>query len=243
MITAISMVKNEEDIIGHTLTHLKTQQIDQCYVLDNLSDDDTGRILTEHAPWCQTIPDLEYGYYQSRKMSWLAAHAYQNGATWIIPFDADELICHPDMTIGAYLHGLPDEIGVVSIQCWDYLPRPTNPTETDLYRAYSWRRINPQPYPKIVFRAVPDPHIHMGNHGVDRIPGRTINGLKIRHIQYRTYEQMCRKLRNGKAVYDATDLDGGQGTHWREGGGLTDQQLHQKWVDLTNEPAVYDPML
>jgi glycosyltransferase involved in cell wall biosynthesis len=241
MITAITMVKNEADILPYTLEHLKTQHVDHCYALDNLSDDTTSQILAEHAPWVTVIPDDEYGYYQSRKMSDLAQHAYEQGATWIIPFDADELIWHPEHTIGSYLKTLPDTVSTVRIQCWDYLPRIDMPNNPDPYRKFAWRRPNPQPYPKIVFRAVPDPHIHMGNHGVDHVPGETIDGLQIRHIQYRSLEQMTRKLRNGKAVYDATSLDQGQGAHWRQGGALTDTELAHKWSQLVAEPAIYDP--
>jgi len=241
MITAISLVKNEEDIIGATLTWLRTQQIDNVIVANNLSTDRTGEILEQHAPWCQILEDTEYGHYHGRKMTNLAKLAYQQGATWIIPFDADELIWHPEHTIGSYLKTLPDTVSTVRIQCWDYLPRIDMPDNPDPYRKFAWRRPNPQPYPKIVFRAVPDPHIHEGNHGVDHVPGETIDGLQIRHIQYRSLEQMTRKLRNGKAVYDATSLDQGQGAHWRQGGALTDTELAHKWSQLVAEPAIYDP--
>jgi glycosyltransferase involved in cell wall biosynthesis len=242
MIVAITMLKNEADIVDYTLTHLATQGIDGCYALNNLSTDNTQTILESHYPWCVTIPDPEYGYYQSRKMSDLAVKAYEAGATWILPFDADELIYHPDMSLNTFFKSLPDTIGTITIQGWDYLPRPHMSDNPNPYIRFDHRRIQPQPYPKIAFRAVPDPHIHMGNHGVDHIPGERIDGLHLRHIQYRSPTQMAAKLQNGKAVYDATDLDHGQGTHWRQGGTLTNIELDAKWSDLTTEPAIYDPL-
>lgn len=242
MIVAITMIKNEADIVDWTLTHLATQGVDGCYALNNLSTDNTQQILDSHYPWCVSLPDNEYGYYQSRKMSDLAAKAWDAGATWILPFDADELIYHPDMPLDTFFGSLPDTVGVVTIQGWDYLPRATMIDDPNPYRRFDHRRIQPQPYPKVAFRAVPNPHIHMGNHGVDRIDGERIGGLHLRHIQYRSEAQMAAKLRNGKAVYDATDLDHGQGTHWREGGGLTDTQIAAKWAELAAEPAIYDPL-
>ena len=242
MIVAISMVKDEDDIIDHTLTHLTVQGVDGCYIYNNLSTDSTQQLLDSHFPWCVSFDDSEYGYYQSRKMTELAVRAWEAGATWILPFDADELIYHPELSLDQFFGSLPDSIGVVTIQAWDYLPRHTMPDDPNPYIRFEHKRPTAQPYPKIAFRAVPDPHIHMGNHGVDRIPGERIGGLHLRHIQYRSVEQMARKLRNGKAVYDATDLDGGQGSHWREGGGLTDHEIAFKWDGLCVEPAIHDPL-
>ena len=242
MIIAITMVKNEEDIIGYTLDNLQNQGVDHVYCYDNLSTDNTPQILGSYNQWVTILPDPEYGYYQSRKMNYLAQLAYTAGAEWVIPFDADEHISHPD-TIKTFLRSQPDNIGIIRIKCWDYLPRKDDSDEPNPYLRHRYRRLNPQPYPKIVFRATKEPSVHMGNHGVDHVSGETVDGLTLRHIQYRSASQMAQKLRNGKAVYDATDLDHGQGAHWRQGGDLTDNEYAQKWVELCEEPAEYDPLL
>ena len=238
MIVAISMVKDEADIIGWTLEHLRTNGVDRAIVYDNLSTDGTTEILASFAPWCETIPDPEFGYYQSRKMSTLAEKAFHDGATWVVPFDADEAICG-DTSLAEFFAGLPDNVGTVAITGYDSLPRlDDNPDEPNPYLRQRFRMPAPQRLPKIAFRATPFPSIHMGNHDVDGVQGERVGGLWLRHVQYRSPEQMGRKLRNGRAVYEATDIHETHGSHWREGGLLSDEQIQAMWEARCEEPGV-----
>ena len=67
-------------------------------------------------------------------------------------------------------------------------------------------------------------------------------GLELRHFQFRSLAQMTRKLRDGKRAYDATDIHAMHGTHWREGGLLSDVELAAKWDALLHEDGlVFDP--
>lgn len=244
MLVAITMVKDEADIIGYTIEHLLAQGVDKIICYDNMSTDETPRILDRYHPKVQVFADREYGYYQADKISRLARNAYYDSADWVLPFDADELIYPTDqnLTLATFFATRPYETGIINITGYDYLPRPDMPDQPNPYLQFEWRRENSQTYPKVAFRAHQKAEVHMGNHGVSHIPGETHGGLTLAHIQYRSYDQMCRKLRNGKAVYDATDLDGGQGTHWRTGGGQTDQQMADQWAALTVEPAIHDPI-
>ena len=242
MLIAISMIKNEEDIVGHTVQHLLAQGVNKIICYDNMSTDRTPQILAGN-PQIQVFPDREFAYNQAEKMNRLAINAYQDGADWILPFDADEMICPPiGHTLHSYFNSLTSDIGVIRIQGWDFLPRDCRSSHPNPYYQFEYRREAPQPYPKIAFRATPTPDLHMGNHGINNIPGETVDGLTLRHIQYRTVTQMAAKLRNGKAVYDATNFDQGQGAHWRTGGTLTDQEMADKWSELCEEPAVHDPL-
>jgi glycosyltransferase involved in cell wall biosynthesis len=241
VIVGIAMVKDEADIIGYTLEHFREQGIDRVIVADNLSTDETPEILATFVPWCIPIRDGEFAYYQSRKMSAIAAQAYELGATWLLPFDADERV-QGDLLLGEFFPALPPTVGIVEIQGWDYLPRhDDDPDEPNPYKRLSYRRPIPQPVPKIAFRAAPNASLHMGNHDVNGIDGDRILGLRLRHLQYRSCEQMTRKLRNGRVVMEATDLSAMYCAHWRAGGALTDEQLAAMWDELCNEPAVYDP--
>lgn len=46
---AISMVKNEDDIIQYILDHLLTQEIDHFIIADNMSTDNTRLVLESFA--------------------------------------------------------------------------------------------------------------------------------------------------------------------------------------------------
>jgi hypothetical protein len=66
--------------------------------------------------------------------------------------------------------------------------------------------------------------------------------LYIKHYQYRSFDQYKNKLRNGKKVYDATDLSYGHGTHWRIGGEMSDDELLNNWNNFVNQPdLIYSP--
>ncbi|PAK60721.1 glycosyl transferase family 2, partial [Staphylococcus capitis] len=61
-------------------------------VVDNGSDDGTFELLQRLS---RELPlsvgrDREPAYYQSEKMPYLAHRAQRAGATWVVPFDADE---------------------------------------------------------------------------------------------------------------------------------------------------------
>lgn len=239
MLVAIAMVKDEADILGWTLDHLHDQGVDHCIIADNLSTDATRHILEGYGDWITIVDDDEYGYYQSIKMTRLAAAAHTAGATWVLPFDADELIVGPTR-LADWFAGLPADVGIVSITGYDFVPAAI-PWYVNPWTACAWRRAAPQSLPKVAFRAHPGALIHMGNHDVAGIPGRRIDGLTLRHLQYRSYDQLVRKLRNGRAVYAATDLHPGHGTHWRAGGAKTDDELAAMWHELCAGREVYDP--
>lgn len=92
-VVAITMVRDEEDIIDWTLQHLLEQGIDHIIVADNLSVDKTPWKLAALASTGRVtvIQDEEPGYYQDEKMTRLAHMAANDfGAEWVVPFDADE---------------------------------------------------------------------------------------------------------------------------------------------------------
>lgn len=91
---AVTMIRDELDIIEHTLRHMASEGVAGIIVADNLSTDGTWEWLNDNDA---TFPcqirlqrDEEVGYYQSRKMTALAQQAFELGAEWVIPFDADE---------------------------------------------------------------------------------------------------------------------------------------------------------
>lgn len=239
MIVGISMVKDEADVIESVLRHLFAEGLDLILVADNLSTDGTSGILADLATEfpLSVIEDPVVGYYQALKTTALADRARLAGAEWILPFDADEVFYSPDgRSIADSLSDADAE--VIEARGWDHIVR------TSEHGPFSdWRRPHQQKFPKVAFRPYEGAWLHMGNHNVERPGRRTSEPLAYRHFQYRSLEQMTRKFRNGKAAYDASDVDKGHGTHWREGGAKTDDQLSKEWTDLcASDDLVYDPV-
>jgi hypothetical protein len=96
---------------------------------------------------------------------------------------------------------------------------------------------------KVAFRYHPSVRIWQGNHMVDH-PGSfsaRLDYLAIREYQYRSFEHLIRKVRNGKAAYDATTLAPTEGQHWRDLGAMSDSTLAEWWADYCSQPALFDP--
>jgi glycosyltransferase involved in cell wall biosynthesis len=246
-VAAVMMVRDEADIIRHTLDHLLAEGIDKIIVADNLSVDDTRHILAtyeiDHPDRIVVLEDDEPGYYQDRKMTELARYAHKHhGAEWILPCDADERFYSPTGTLAEFFASCTHDI--VTASGWDHIVTDDDdPTEQNPFRRITHRRVGPQKLPKVAFRYDPEAWIDFGNHAVFHHPGVKGAGLKYRHFQYRSFEQMCQKLRQGKEAYDATNLHPTYGAHWREGGALSDDELWRKWRRLCEEPGLVDDPL
>jgi hypothetical protein len=235
-IIAVTMVKDEADVISATIAQLFNQGVDHIIAADNMSTDRTRSIL-ERYDNLTIVDDDEPGYWQAEKMTRLARMAHDQGATWVLPFDADEIWYGIDGTIAERLAAC--EADVVMASGWDHIvtapgDQPFSP----------WRRPQYQTLCKVAFRAGPLCELNMGNHDVRGAgPVRAGGVLEYRHFQYRSLAQMTRKLRNGKAAYEASDVHELHGTHWREGGALSDDELAAKWDALCAEDGlVFDPV-
>lgn len=231
MIVAISMVRDEEDVIEHTLAHMLTQ-VDHAIVADNRSVDGTRDILESFGDQVTIIDDQEVGYRQAEKMTALTHQAGEMGADWVIPFDADEAWYLPN------LDAL--EADVVMARSHVYVPRPDDLNDSNPITRMLWRVAEPERFRKVCFRYHPDVVLHMGQHDVSR-PGRRAEKGSVRHYQYRTLEQVRRKVSNGVQAYEATDLPHLYGTHWRDIDNLDEAGLAAWWDAYTRQPLEYAP--
>ena len=210
------MVKNEADIIGPIVAHM-LGQVDHVLIADNLSTDATPDILA--ASGAEMIVDDDPAYRQSEKMSALAARARDGGATWVVPFDADEIWYSP---FGRIADVLPtfDQYAVATAALYDHVPTGVDPIDDNPITRIGWRRREPGALPKVACRTRPDLVIEQGNHGATygrRWRGRRVNNqLVIRHYPYRTAEQFVAKARQGGAALKLTDLPESSGAHWRQ---------------------------
>lgn len=250
MVTAIAMVRDEADIVEHTVTRM-LDQVDAVIVADNGSIDGTREIL-EDLP-ITLIDDPEPAYYQSRKMTALAARAAAAGADWIVPFDADELWYSPHGRIADVLACLDGQGAIVAATLYDHVATATDPDERDPTLRIGWRRRDSAELPKVACRPVLSATVHQGNHGASYPPAGAIDDvLVVRHFPYRSAEQFITKVRNGAEAYAATDLPAGHGAHWRQYGAILETHgpealgdVFRQWFWSPNPVAdatlIYDP--
>ena len=241
-LVAVTMVRDEEDIIDWTIQHLIDQGVDHIIVADNMSIDDTGFLLQNltRTGKVTVIEDAEVGYYQDQKMTDLAHKAHNEfGADWILPFDADEYWYWTDGTLKQFFNQA--DADVYTATGWDHIATDDDdPTETSPFQRIRHRRQSPQKMGKVAFRYHPDIWIDFGNHFVFKHPGTPAAALNYRHYQYRSFEQLITKARNGAAAFNATNLNPTYGAHWRQLGQLDDAQLWAQWRKLCEETGLIE---
>lgn len=252
-VVGISMAHNNADIVRFTTEHMLTQ-VDHIIVLDNFSSDGAREIL-EELP-VTVIDDDEPGYFQSRKMTWLANYARTHfGAEWVVPFDSDEIWYSPFGTIKNVLSDIHPQWLVATADLYDHVTSTEdNPSELDPVKRIGWRRSYKGILPKVACRWRKDLVIGQGNHNAVYQGGATHQDglLVVRHYPYRSTEQYIRKVRDGVAAYAATDLPESSGAHWKDYGRLLDsggegalEEVYSTWFHLDNPEflnnVIYDP--
>src|ERR1039458_7999838 len=102
------MVKDEADVIEGAIRHMADEGGTGIIVANNGSTDVTREILEELDLPCELllVDAPEIAYYQSRKMTRLAEQAAEQGAEWVIPFDADDVWTASDR-LGVFLDQQP----------------------------------------------------------------------------------------------------------------------------------------
>jgi glycosyltransferase involved in cell wall biosynthesis len=244
---AVSMVKDEADIVGQTVAWMLTQ-VDKVLIADNGSTDGTRDILEGLA--VDIVDDAEVGYYQSSKTTALAQRAAEGGAAWVVPFDADEFWYSPFGRIADVLDAHP-AAAVLTAELYDHVATALDEDLPVLDRMV-WRRRSATPLPKIACRPLLPVTIEQGNHGASYPAGRIDGQLVVRHFPYRSAAQFVSKVRNGAAAYAATDLPHDQGQHWRDYGAILDahgpggvHEIFRTWFwssDPENDPSlIFDP--
>jgi hypothetical protein len=258
---AVTMVRDEADVIGGTIRHLINEGVDGIIVANNGSTDQTWgeAAAAAHGSGVQLrmVEDPEVAYYQSRKMTALASWAHDEGATWIVPFDADELwYARGEDRLADYLRSLPPKVGVVRAELYNHFATSIDVPDPSPFRSLVYRQREPGALPKVAVRWCPELVIHQGNHSATHPamsqPGGAIDSaVELRHFPFRSFEQFVRKARNGAEAYKATDLDPSVGAHWRQYGEILERhgedalrEVWERWYHFlspTDGGLVYDP--
>lgn len=233
------MVRDEADVIGSTLTHLANEDVDGIIVADNRSTDGTRDILADAQRTLSCplviVDDPEVGYWQSQKMSDLAKQAVDRGATWVLPFDADELwYSHIDRLGGLVRNHVDERCNLLNADLYNHFPTAIDELGVSPFETIVWRQRNPGALPKVLFRWEPGSVIHQGNHGVTLPSGERAwpGQVELRHFPYRSAAQFVRKARNGAEAYRATDLPDHVGAHWRAYGDILDRHGEEALAEV-----------
>ena len=243
-VVAVAMCKDEADVIAYTITHLLAEGVDHIIVADNLSTDDTRQILDLYAESypVTVVDDPDPGYRQDVKMTNLARlAAAEFAADWVLPFDADEVFYDPDRTLAEFFERC--EADVVTVTGWDYVATDADdPTVDNPFARITHRRQSPQKFGKVAFRPHHDARLDYGNHFLFDHPGPAVRALRLAHFQYRSFEQMVTKVRQGSAACAAAGLSPTHSAHWRELDALDDEGIWGQWRTRCEELGlVFDP--
>ena len=240
MIIGVASVLDEAPIIRQTVTHLFNSGADLIIVSDGGSTDGTQQVLSDVAhnmvPYYMggnkrliVIPQ-EGPLHQDVEMTRLAHMAQDLGATWIVPFDADEFWCNLSLLdLLDRQQDLSVPIGRVQATMWQHT-------------TWNHRHRNPKPLPKVAFRPVPGMRITWGNHDVHGIPGGITNGLAIRELQYRDWDHFVAKIDKAARLFAISDFPIEYGSHMRRLVAMTDMERREEWAAMQAVPTVYDPI-
>jgi glycosyltransferase involved in cell wall biosynthesis len=236
-IWGVTMVRDEADIIEITLRHLLAQGLDHLLVADNMSRDGTREILDRLATDLPltVVDDMEPAYYQSEKMTVLANRAAENGAEWIVPFDADEMWrAYGSKTVREAI--ISTEFNLLPAPLFDHYPRPTI-TRGTVVKRLPWSKTNGM-Y-KVAFRWQPGVVIMTGNHEAPAVEGVRQSGvLLIDHYPWRSFAQYRRKVIQGAEAANLAGLPVGNVWQWREPAALGEWGIRRAWWRLRLEPRL-----
>ncbi len=156
-IIAISMVRDEEDIIERFARHCLSWA-DGLLIVDHSSTDNTSRILQsliDEGLCLQVLRDEALGKHQADRLTLLATSAAsQLSAYLIVPLDADEFMIAGDgADIRARLQSLPSD--AVTFASWrNYVPTPADDeNECDILRRITHRVKAPSDITKAIIGA------------------------------------------------------------------------------------------
>lgn len=253
-IVGITMMRNEADIVRPALLYHLSVGVDEVLVLDNGSSDDTPKILetiarkTGRVRWTRD----DGPYRQPELMTGLAREAYERGASWILPFDADEFWSPRGGDLRPILAAA--SAGVLQVPVLNFVQRRAQlvpeqssllhmtmrvPTlieprgrAVELVNAGAIAFLEMDYPPKVLFRATATASLEAGNHAVGGVRGARAETEDVvcLHAPLRAYAALEAKVEQAERVESSGSFRPEQGWHVRRWQRLaTEGRLEDEW--------------
>lgn len=250
-IWGVCVVRNEADIIGMSIQHHLGLGCERVLVIDNDSTDDTRGVLGRLAATDSRVHWWadRGAFRQDELVTALARLAFDEGATWILPFDADEF-WHVRGG-GDLRQALSTSAVALRAPVVNFLQHVDQRRSGDGVLNGASRRpaypvgpanhasdlvTNGLPYvlaeypAKWIVRASPFVQIGRGSHEIRGIHGPTATSPDIEclHLPLRCHEVMAAKRVHGQRL-ETLGLPVTIAWHVRRWGRMTDEQLEEEW--------------
>ena len=219
----------EEPHLGEVVNHLWDQHVDRVLISTPPHDEITLRSID---PVNRNYIHQTGPFIQNEEMTRLAHYATDTyGATWIVPFDADEYWIDPLHTsIRDVLAAQPDDIGKIHCAMFKHLD-------------YERRLTHQNPIGKVVFRPHPNMQLEWGQHGVSGVPGADAHGLlEVRELQYRDKAHWDAKIDKARRLHESGSVPAQYGDHMRDLVNMTDEERDAAWTKYQAQETVHDPI-
>lgn len=224
MIAAVTTVRNEAAIIAKTVGHLLGEGVGLVIVSDGYSIDGTRDVL---AGLPVTVLDQDGPLDQAVEMLRLSLLAAEQGAEWVVPFDADEFWHAEGESLAEFFAHVPETTGKV----W-----------AAVYGHRDWdHRFTAAKLGKVAFRPQTLRSIAWGNHDAD-VDGFAEHGLVVRELQYQSFAHFLAKIEKARELYESSDFPESYGSHMRRLVAMSDVEREAEWQRIQSAPVVFDPI-
>jgi len=210
---ATLLVKNEEDILEHTIKHHISLGIEAFIITDNNSTDKTKEIAHSFKEVFKVFDEPDETHHQEKHVTKMAHYACKFKPEWIVHLDADE-----------FWNGFEylDEIkqnGVASTIAYIHPPIKSDPKFDPIAQRFFLDMKEIQSVmeeTKILHRPSEKISIHHGNHWMDNIEGEILRTEKIyrHHYPLRNYKQLVSKAIKGHEAMISRNAYCGRWGNW-----------------------------